>query len=57
MILSRRSARYIELYEKLTGKIFQKNGEQDILNRIEVNLKSFLVIGTVLFPNLRSAYN
>ncbi|HMS29649.1 MAG TPA: phosphoribosylaminoimidazolesuccinocarboxamide synthase [Saprospiraceae bacterium] len=39
--VSQVSARYIELYEKLTGKIFQKNGEQDILNRIEVNLKSF----------------
>ena len=39
--VSQVSARYIELYEKLTGKIFQKYGELDILNRIELNLKSF----------------
>ena len=37
------SDRYIELYEKVTGKKFQKAAENDdILGRIENNVKSFL---------------
>lgn len=36
------SGRYIELYEKLTGRPFQKHGGADIAARIEENVKGFL---------------
>lgn len=37
------SNRYIELYEKITGDRFQKaQSDEDILNRIEKNVKAFL---------------
>lgn len=37
------SNRYIELYEKITGDRFQKaHSDEDILNRIEKNVKAFL---------------
>jgi phosphoribosylaminoimidazole-succinocarboxamide synthase len=37
------SNRYIELYEKITGDRFQKaHNEEDVLNRIEKNVKAFL---------------
>lgn len=37
------SNRYIELYEKITGDRFQKaHSDEDILNRIEKNIKAFL---------------
>lgn len=37
------SNRYIELYEKITGDKFQKaHSDEDILNRIEKNVKAFL---------------
>lgn len=37
------SNRYIELYEKITGDRFQKaHNEEDVLNRIEKNVKVFL---------------
>jgi phosphoribosylaminoimidazole-succinocarboxamide synthase len=32
------SNRYIELYEKVTGKAFEKANTDDILNRIEKNI-------------------
>lgn len=36
------SERYIELYEKITGKSFQKTDSSDMLSRIEHNCHSFL---------------
>lgn len=36
------SERYIELYEKITGKIFQKANTENILQRIEQNILSAL---------------
>lgn len=36
------SERYIELYEKITGSVFQKNEQQSILSRVENNILSFL---------------
>jgi phosphoribosylaminoimidazole-succinocarboxamide synthase len=36
------SARYIELYEKLTGQSFQKEQNEDINKRIEDNVNEFL---------------
>ncbi len=36
------SNRYIELYEKITGEKFQKAQNEDILSRIEGNVKNFL---------------
>ncbi len=37
------SARYIELYEQITGEIFVKNPTDNILNRIEENIKNAIV--------------
>ena len=34
--------RYIELYEHITGSAFRKHEEEDILGRIEKNVKAFL---------------
>jgi len=34
--------RYIELYEKITGKQFQKSDTSNITDRIENNVKAFL---------------
>ena len=34
--------RYIELYEHITGTTFQKHEDEDILGRIEKNIRSFL---------------
>ena len=36
------SARYIELYEKVTGMVFEKRTETDILGRIERNIRQTL---------------
>ncbi len=36
------SERYIELYEIITGEKFQKTDNQDVLNRIEENIKKIL---------------
>jgi len=36
------SNRYIELYEKITGEKFQKAQNEDVLSRIEGNVKNFL---------------
>ena len=36
------SERYIELYEKMTGKAFQKADDNDPLKRIEVNVNDYL---------------
>ncbi len=36
------SERYIELYENITGKVFEKAGTNDILQRIEQNVLVFL---------------
>lgn len=36
------SDRYIELYEKITGKIFEKTISDNILVRIEANLKNYV---------------
>ena len=38
------SARYIELYEKVTGKPFMKVKSEDILARIEENIKRSLIL-------------
>ncbi len=38
------SARYIELYEKVTGKPFIKAQSEDILSRIEENVKRSLIL-------------
>lgn len=38
------SARYIELYEKVTGKPFVKVKSEDILTRIEENIKRSLIL-------------
>jgi phosphoribosylaminoimidazole-succinocarboxamide synthase len=32
------SERYIELFEKITGKTFQKKGGENIISRIEKNV-------------------
>ncbi len=34
--------RYIELYENITGEIFQKKESENILSRIENNIKRYL---------------
>lgn len=36
------SARYIELYEKITGSVFIKSEEPDVQKRVEKNIVSFL---------------
>jgi phosphoribosylaminoimidazole-succinocarboxamide synthase len=36
------SNRYIELYERITGKTFEKANTDDILQRIETNVASWL---------------
>ena len=36
------SNRYIELYEQITGEKFVKASTENVLNRIEKNVKSFL---------------
>lgn len=36
------SNRYIELYEKVAGEKFIENEEEDVLNRIEKNIKNYL---------------
>jgi phosphoribosylaminoimidazole-succinocarboxamide synthase len=38
------SERYIELYEKITGKKFERTDDNDIVRRIEKNIKSFINI-------------
>jgi phosphoribosylaminoimidazole-succinocarboxamide synthase len=40
------SARYIELYESITGKVFEKASTGDILQRVERHLLEFLDAGT-----------
>ena len=37
------SGRYIELYEKLIGKKFSINSSDNIVDRINKNLKEFIV--------------
>ena len=37
------SARYIELYEKITGEKFVKNTSENILERVEGNVEQFIV--------------
>ena len=37
------SGRYIELYEKLIGKKFSINSSDNIIERINKNLKGFIV--------------
>jgi phosphoribosylaminoimidazole-succinocarboxamide synthase len=37
------SERYIELFEELTGQVFEKSGELNILQRIEQNISNFLL--------------
>ena len=34
--------RYVELYEKLTGKVFEKDTSPDVLRRIEGNILGVL---------------
>lgn len=36
------SERYIELFEQVTGEPFQKDGNQNIMNRIETNISDYL---------------
>ena len=36
--VSQISDRYIELYEKMTGMVFEKNDQEDVQNRIETNI-------------------
>jgi phosphoribosylaminoimidazole-succinocarboxamide synthase len=36
------SERYIELYEKITGREFEKSDSKDVLRRIETNIMAFL---------------
>ncbi|MDZ7897103.1 MAG: phosphoribosylaminoimidazolesuccinocarboxamide synthase [Arcicella sp.] len=36
------SERYIELFEKVTGKIFEKDNSEDILERVENNIINYL---------------
>ncbi|WP_373515430.1 phosphoribosylaminoimidazolesuccinocarboxamide synthase [Persicitalea sp.] len=36
------SDRYVELYEKVTGMVFEKNSQDDILDRIATNIKRSL---------------
>ena len=40
------SNRYIELFEKITGQVFQKSDHQDIPGRIDGNLKQYLESNT-----------
>ena len=40
------SNRYIELFEKITGQVFQKSDHQDIPGRIDGNLKRYLESNT-----------
>ncbi|OEK05156.1 phosphoribosylaminoimidazolesuccinocarboxamide synthase [Roseivirga misakiensis] len=37
------SERYIELFEQVTGESFQKDGNQNIQNRIETNINNYLI--------------
>lgn len=37
------SERYIELFEKVSGEAFQKDGNQNIAKRIEMNINNYLV--------------
>ncbi len=37
------SERYIELFEKVTGKNFEKNYSEDILGRVEANINGYLI--------------
>jgi phosphoribosylaminoimidazole-succinocarboxamide synthase len=41
-IVSNISDRYIELYNKITGREFEKAGSDEVLQRIEGNIRSFL---------------
>lgn len=36
------SDRYIELYEKITGEGFEKSNIEDVMKRVETNIKTFL---------------
>jgi phosphoribosylaminoimidazole-succinocarboxamide synthase len=36
------SERYIELYEKITGRVFLKADSKDVLNRVETNILNYL---------------
>lgn len=36
------SARYIELFEKITGNKFEKSESSDLLKRVEENIVSYL---------------
>jgi len=36
------SERYIELYEQIVGEKFVKSEDQDVLNRVENNIKKAL---------------
>ncbi len=36
------SERYIELFEKVTGESFHKDGNQNTLERIETNISTYL---------------
>ena len=40
--VNRVSERYIELYEKITGKTFERAASDDILARIETNIRHAL---------------
>ena len=37
------SERYIELYEIITGKLFQKDHSENALNRINKNVEKYLM--------------
>ncbi len=37
------SERYIELYEKVSGKKFEKDKSEDVLNRVETNINNYLM--------------
>ena len=37
------SERYIELFEKVTGKKFEKDYSEDILGRVEANINGYLI--------------
>ena len=38
------SERYIELFEKVSGKKFIKNDSEDVLNRVETNITNYLIL-------------
>ena len=37
------SERYIELFEKVSGKKFEKDNSEDVLNRVETNINNYLI--------------